>query len=219
MISVITPTVRPEGLDMAKKALKKQTFTEYEWIVVSPEGERLPGDVWSLNKDYNRAIRQSKGDLIVSWQDYTSAGPETLERFYTHYLLEPKTIVTAVGNKYSGEDFVVTTWQDPRMRSDQGTYYPCHFNDIEFNLCSVPRTALYATGGFDEDMDRLFGYDGYSVMDRIRRIGGYDYKIDQSIRSYSTEHGRPPRWDELNWQHHYADKSAEYEKCPKLSYL
>lgn len=219
MISVITPTVRPEGLELVKKALKKQTYTDYEWIVVSPEGERSPSDVWTLNKDYNRAIRQSKGDLIVSWQDYTSAPPDTLERFCTHFELEPKTIVTAVGNKYSDDTFSVVTWQDPRIRSDQGTFYPCFWNDIEFNLCAISRSALYDVGGFDESMDTRYGYDGYSVLDRLNRIGGYDFKIDQTIRSYSTEHGRPPKWDENNWQHHYAEKSIEYTISPRLNYL
>lgn len=219
MISIITPTVRPEGLDLVKKALKKQTYTDYEWIVVMPEGERSPNDVWTLNKDYNRAIRQSKGDLIVSWQDYTSTPPDTLERFYAHFELEPKTIVTAVGNKYSDESFSVVMWQDPRIRSDQGTYYPCFWNDIEFNLCSISRKALYDVGGFDESMDTRYGYDGISVLDRLNRVGGYDFKIDQTIRSYSTEHGRPSKWDENNWQTHYHEKGTEYAINPRLPYL
>ena len=34
-ICVITPTIRPEGLELVEKALYKQTFSEFNWIVRS----------------------------------------------------------------------------------------------------------------------------------------------------------------------------------------
>lgn len=232
-ITVITPTVRLEGLALVEKALKRQTFRDFEWLIVShadpvmnmdyrwlSEPRMVSMDVWTLNKAYNKAIRKAKGELVISWQDYTYAKPDTLERFWTHYAREPKTLVSAVGNKYSDETWTVMTWKDPRERDDQGSMYPCYFNDIEWNLCSVPKQALYAVGGFDEELDKFFGMDGYSVLDRLNMLGGWDFKLDQSIKSYSLEHGRPLDWEEKNAIHGpYELRRKEYLANPVLSFL
>lgn len=215
MISIITPTVRHEGLGLVDRALRRQGHTDYEWIIGSPDmpqNLKTPfvwvkdpkldaGDIWSLNKCYNAMIEQSKGDLIVSWQDYTFTNPDTLDKFWFHYQNEPKTIVTAVGNKYQDDSWTVMTWKDPRERDDQGSFYQCFWNDIEGNLCSIPKQAVYDVGGFCNDMDKYYGLDFFNVLNRLNDIGGYDFKIDQSIKSYSLEHGRlnGESWDEDNW--------------------
>lgn len=220
MISVITPTIRgKEGLKLAEKALSRQTEQDFEWIV-EYASDPLPNCVWSLNRDYNTAIKRAKGDLIISWQDFTYAEPECLEKFLFHHNQEPKTLVTAVGNKYSDNTWSVVTWKDPRERSDQGTYYPCFFNDIEFNLCSIPKQAFYDIGGFDEELDHYFGMDGYSVVERLNLLGGYDFKIDQTIKSFSLEHGRVSDWEEKNALHGpYNKRRLTYLANPILSYL
>lgn len=232
-ITVVTPTIRPEGLALVEKALKRQTFEEFDWVIVSPsdpmvnmdrrwyrETPRSPGDVWTLNKAYNKAVRRAKGELIISWQDYTYAKPDTLERFWFHYQNEPKTLVTAVGNKYEDESWTVQAWKDPRERADLGTFYPCYFNDIEFNLCSIPKAALFAVGGFDEELDKFYGMDGYSVVDRLNMQGGWDFKIDQTIKSYSLNHGRPKDWEKRNAIHGpYEIRRQDYIANPVLSYL
>lgn len=220
LLSVITPSVRPEGLKLVEKALNRQTFRDFEWIVQGREKPLSKGEVWSLNRDYNCAIRKSRGDLIVSWQDWTHAKPDCLERFVQHFKDEPKTLVTGVGNKYTDETWMVVSWQDPRKRSDQGSYYQCFFNDIEWNLCSVPREAIYAVGGFDESLDKLgYGMDGFSVVDRINLLGGYDFKIDQGIESFSLEHGRLPEWDEKNLVNKYQPIHKGYVDNPTLNFL
>lgn len=220
-ISVITPTVRENGLALVEKALRRQTFREFEHIVQGQEGD-MAGNVWTLNQDYNIALRKAQGDLIISWQDYTYAKPDTLARFWTHFEQEPKTLIGAVGNKYQDEDFIVEIWRDPRMRDDQGSFYPCYFSDIEWNLASIPKQAIYDVGGFDEEMDRKYGMDGYSVNDRINLLGGYDFKLDQSIRSYSLEHGRlnGEAWDQNNWNGEpYMEYRKKYLQNPVLPYL
>lgn len=230
-ISVVTPTVRPQGLGLVQKALKRQTFKEFEWIVVSPTQPSLDciwiidppsqdGDCWSLNKAYNAALKVAKGELIVSWQDFTYAKPDTLERFWEHYQQEPQTLVTGVGNKYEDDTWTVVTWKDPRERDDQGAYYPCYFNDIEFNLAALPAAAFKAVGGFDEELDKHFGMDGYSVVDRLNLVGGWDFKLDQTIKSYSLEHGRSPDWEEKNAIHGpYNQRRNYYLANPILDYL
>lgn len=236
MISVITPSVRPEGLKLVSKALGRQMYKAFEWIVVSPEDpnfidakwikdpSKKEGDYWSLNRAMNEAIRHANGDLIVSWQDYTFASPYALEKFAFHFKLEPKTLVTGVGNKYTDDTWVAKTWQDPRERDDQGSYYPCFPNDIEGNFCSIPKAAIYAVGGFDEEMDKYAGLDLFNVLQRIDALTGYDFKIDQSNKSYSLEHGRLPNWDAQNWMsekryNEHIAKRKEEGKYPILDYL
>lgn len=211
-ISVITPTVRHDGLPLVAKALSRQTFKEFEWLIVSPtRPQRLfvanryiqdppltPGDYWTLNKAYNKALQKARGELIVSWQDYTYAKPDALAKFWTHYNLDKKKIVSGVGNKYEDNEFIIEKWRDPRMREDQGTFYPCYWMDIEWNFCAVPKKAIQAVGGFDDRMDKAAGLDALSVNERINDLGGYDFHIDQTNQSYSREHSRLKDWAKKN---------------------
>jgi hypothetical protein len=220
MISVLTPTTRgKEGLRLVEKALRRQTFQDYEWVIVEPK-EKPEGLYWTLYRDYNRGIKKCKGDLIVSWQDCTFSDPDTLEKFYFHYQSEPKTVVTAIGNKYKDDTFMAQTWQDPRERKDQGSFYSCYPNDIELNLASFPKKAFYDVGGFDEELDKYSSLCGLDVLTRLAIIGGYDFKIDQTIRSYSTEHGRLENWEEnLPFGEPWESKIKEYNNNPVLNYL
>lgn len=218
-ITIVTPSVRPEGLLLVEKALKRQTFRDFEWLVDNSP-EKNPGDYWGVYKAYNRLVKKAQGELIISWQDYTYTKPDTLERLWFHHQNEPKTIVGAVGNKYSDDTFTVMTWKDPRERDDQGTFYPCYYNDIELNLCSFPKQAFYDVGGFDEYLDKYSSLCGLDVLDRLNIIGGYDFKLDQTIKTYSLEHGRLPMWDEnLPFNGPYEERRRTYIANAKLPYL
>lgn len=209
MISIITPSIREDGLEIVRTALKRQTYKDYEWLVGSPflylHGtwiqDDFEGGYWSLNRIYNKLIDNASCEHIVSWQDFTFADPDALEKFVYHFKTEPNTFVTAVGNKYTSVYPILgeKVWQDPRETDRYGTYYPCYCNDIEWNLCSFPRQALYDIGGFMEDFDfEGYGMDGYGVLERVNEIGGYDFKINQTIRSYSLTHDRYEDWDTHN---------------------
>lgn len=231
MITILTPSCRPEGLKLVAKALKQQTHKDFEWIVVSPskpevdcvwvqDVEKQPGDYWTLYKSQNKAIKQAKGDLVVSWQDYTYAKPDTLERFWRHYQTEPTTLVSAVGNKYTDTTWTVMTWKDPRERSDILRFYECYPQDVEWNLCSVPLKAIFAVGGWDETLDKYSSLAGLDILIRLDKLGGWTFKLNQDIKSYSLEHGRLPNWSENEpfngpWQ----AKQREYLDNPVLHYL
>jgi len=207
MISVLTASVREKGLELVEMALKRQTV-DFEWVIGSPFKPKIDfpykwvkdpgkndGDFWSLYKTYNTMLREAKGKLIISWQDYTFTPPDTLERFLFHFKNEPKTLIGAVGNKYADDTWKVKTWQDPRENDKFGSFYQCYYNDIEWNLASVPRKAIYEVGGFGEDLDAYSSLCGLDVLERLDALGGWDFKLDQSIKSYSTEHGRLPGWE------------------------
>ena len=235
MISVICPTIRKEGLEIVEKALKRQTFKDFEWLIGSsfdPEigtakwvKDDFEGGRYTLNRTYNRLIKESKGDLLVSWQDYTFADPTALEKFWFHFVTEPKTLVSGVGNKYESvyPELGAMTWKDPRERKDQGTYYECFPNDWEANFAAVPKQALYDIGGYDEELDAFFSMDNVSVVERIDALGKYKFMLDQTIKSYSLGHGRPKDWDKYHAMHGaYENRKSQLIRdgiWPKLNYL
>ena len=64
-ISVITPSIRPEGLKIVRECLLNQTFKDFEWLVdINWTGKH------DLNASFNRLIRRASGELIVFYQDY-----------------------------------------------------------------------------------------------------------------------------------------------------
>ena len=210
MISIITPTIRPKGLEIVAKSLSWQTLTDYEWLVGSsfkPEHDCVwvkddfKGGFWTLNRIYNKLISKAKGNLLVSWQDFTYADPEALSKFLFYYRKDRRTIATGVGGKYEDDSWTNRVWQDPRERDDLGSMYETDFANIEGNFCGVPKRAMYDIGGFDEELDQLgFGMDWYGVLERLYDFGGYRFMIDQTNKSYSLEHGRVggKKWDKHN---------------------
>lgn len=230
---MITPTVRVQGLSQVKRSLSKQTFRDFEWIVISPndisiEADKVlkdppknKGDYWSFNKAMNYAIENSAGDLIVSIQDYTEFDPEGLEKFWFYFTNGyERALISGVGDKYDEDGN--TIWVDPRHTTQYGTFYECMPNDIEFNYCSIPKQAFYEVGGFDEHLDRFAGMDHISVQERLNDIG-YKFYLDQTNKSYSLHHPRLDMWDENHAMHGgYTDRKKELiesGRWPVLNYL
>lgn len=228
MVSVITPTIRNEGLETVQKALRRQTV-DYEWIVCSPDKPDLKGryewlqddfegGLWTLNRAYNKAIKYAGYGLIVSIQDFTYFNPDTLERFINHYELNPNAIISGVGNKYDSVPDGQLLWKDPRETGQGFRRVP--FNEIEFNFCSIPKHLLYKVGGFDEDMDfKFFGMDAYDVLRRLSNIGHTEFYIDENIKSYSLTHGRVKDWEDKNGIHGPYEEHYKQRNNDKLSFI
>lgn len=171
------------------------------------QGRKNPEAKTWLNHAENEAIAKANGELIVLLQDYIHIQPDALEKFWYQYQTNPKWFVTGVGHQYSnpGKDDVVDlkglvtvfskpfegmptnqVWQDPRIRHDQGSFYPCMPNDWEANYCMAPKKMFYDVGGFDEDYDMVgHAWDNCSVAQRAFMLG-YEPYIDQSNISYSV---------------------------------
>lgn len=221
MISVLTPTIRKEGLPLVKKALERQDV-EYEWLIGSPFDPEMgtwikddfEGGYWTLNRCYNKLIQNAKGDLIVSIQDHTFFNPDALEKFDFWFQQHPNYIVSGVGDKYDRvyPERGIKVWSDPRKRNT-GQFRAVPFNEIEGNFCSIPKKALYDVGGFDRALDfEGFGMDFYNVLERISKLGKYEFYIDESNESYSETHGRVGNWDKNNLIHNYklTDRVVDY---------
>ena len=229
-ISILTPSIRAEGLELVNIALKRQTFKDFEWLVGSPFESKYgtwvkddyKGGFWSLNRIYNKLIKQASGDIIVSLQDHTLLTPQALSKFIYYMEKDPTAIITGAGDKYESVYPLLgaKTWTDPRRKGNT-TLYKVPFNEIEFNFCALPKKALYDVGGFDEILDFMgFGMDGYSVMDRLNMLGTYSFYMDETNESYSMGHGRVPNWEKDNLIHGgYNERRKQYFNTPKLNYI
>jgi glycosyltransferase involved in cell wall biosynthesis len=219
MISVITPSVRPEGLKMVARCLKRQDFTDWEWIVVAPEcmltsieknlvnyphpiliaePPKREGDFYNLNKAWNKAYSKAKGDLIINIVDMIWFPPDTLTRFWNHYQANPKALITAIGHQYEKEvegKPETLIWSDPRARTDFGTFYEVEPSEMEMCLCSIPRQAILDCGGLDEEYDKGAAIGEKEMCWRLDQMG-YKFYIEQSIEYRALYHPRLSKdWD------------------------
>jgi hypothetical protein len=232
MIAVLTPTIRPDGLAIVDTALQRQLGVEYKWLIGSPfkpevdcvwVEDNYKDGVWSLNRIYNDLIKKAKEldcKQIISIQDYTFFNPDTLSRF-VYYLNNGYDVVGGIGDKYASVYplAVEVVWKDPR-RTGNLSIRQVPFNEMEGNFCALNRSVLEDIGGFDEDMDfKFYGMDWYGVLERLH-ISGQKFYIDESIESYSLEHGRVADWEDKNGIHGgYTKLAVEYSKNPKLKFL
>lgn len=204
-ITCIIPTVR--NVDLNLKCLERQTFTDFETIVTRPEGKKPDGLFYTLCRDYNRAFRQVKGELIISYQDGIEIRPDALERFWNHYLDNPKACVGAVGDQYTSLNPPVKVWTDPRRNDQYGSFYEIYPIDIEFTFCSLPKRAIFDVGGMDEEYDFGAAVGEKEMMLRIDRAG-YKTYIDQSIEYKALKHDRLTK----DWDHYYKIASDLFSK-------
>jgi len=201
MISIITPSVRPEGIEIVDKSLCSQSYKDFVWYIGSPfepntkhphvwVKDDFVGGFWSLNRIYNKMLSCVKDGYVVSWQDHTGGPSNLLDSLMQN--MKTDRIISVAGNKLDG-------WIDPRIDMTRDDLHVCSFSFIEFNLAIIPLKAIADVGFFDEEADFLyFGMDGYSVMDRINEMGGYTYYLMQNPVTTSEVHGRAKDWEKEN---------------------
>lgn len=168
-ITVVTPTIRPEGLEPIQKSLEAQTFTDFEWLVEMG----IPGRGHDLNAAYNRMLRRSKGELIVFIQDHTKIPIDGLEKFWQAYENE-QAFYTAPHGKADAlnvhDNLVRWDW---RMHKDGEISY----NQWEIDWAAAPRNALFEIGGFDELLDQYWSCDNVNVAFRANLAGFQFYNL------------------------------------------
>lgn len=164
-ISVLTPSVRPQGLSITQQSLAAQTFTDFEWLVeINQTGKH------DLNAAYNRMLRRAQGVLVVSLQDFIKAPPDYLQKFWEYYIEHPCTFVTAPVGKVPNLDYQPPAKWDWRAYADAKPDYKCW----EIDSGAAPLAALKEIGGFDEYLDQFWSFDNVSVGKRAH-LAGYDF--------------------------------------------
>lgn len=219
-ISVVTPSIRLEMLQIVNKCLNRQTFTDYEWLVVSPfeyaeatwipEPKKKDGDFYNLNKAWNAAFKQAKGELIVSIVDGLWFNPRLLEQLWSHYVADKTKCVGLIGNQY---DEVINgrpehiMWNDPRRKGE--AFY--QVDPIMFELCiaSIPKAGIYEVGGMDPEYDQCAAVSEKELCKRMEKAG-YTFWLDETIEYRAIYHPRIKGTDE--WDKHYHKAEILYTR-------
>ena len=159
-ISVITPSIRPEGLVVVQNALAKQSLQDFEWLVEIG----IPQKGHDLNAAYNRMLKRAKGELVVSLQDYIDIRSDGLEQFWEAYQKHPDTFYTApVGRTLDYQD---VEWDWRTHAAAQANWH-----SWEIDWASAPLEALKKIGGFDEGCDGVWSMDNVNIGLRAEMAG------------------------------------------------
>lgn len=240
-VSIVTPSIRKDGLELIRESLLNQTFTDWEWIVCSPfpvedaiwVPDHFPEGEWSLNRAYNAMFKKAEGDIIISWQDWIWLPPDAIEKM-VNAIETSGGIVSGVGDQYArlnGDTGKpeVKIWSDPRKTDKYGSFYEVNYNDCEWNFCGFKNDDIYEVGGMDEHLDLMCrGVDQIQVCERWNDMGKHFF-LDQTNESFTLRHGREDYGGEDAWNASHglfngmADKRKQELKSkgrwPVLTYL
>jgi hypothetical protein len=171
-ISILTPSIRPEGLKVIQDCLKRQTLQDFEWLIEIG----IPGKGHDLNAAFNRMLRRAKGELIVFYEDYTKILDDGLERFWKAYQEYPDTFFTApLGKVDNWGSKPQWDWRSWKQKESQTDYTDCLPRCWEIDWGAAPKKSLFDVGGFDEELDKYWSGDNVSVAIRAE-MKGYKFK-------------------------------------------
>lgn len=209
-ISVITPSIRPEYLNITQECLENQTFTDFEWLV--EVGLRNRG--FTLPSDLNKMLKRAGGDRIVMLQDCIKIDNDALERIdaLTNDLWTfPVGQVTAFGDKPEWD------WRELKGGPLIGAHY------WEADFASAPKQAFFDIGGYDEEFNKGWSWDNVEVARRMYRAGYTGY-CEPTIRGISIRHDKITTHPFRFTRESNAERAKEsWDRCErgdyKLSYL
>jgi glycosyltransferase involved in cell wall biosynthesis len=177
-ISVLTPSIRPEYLDITQKCLENQTFQDFEWIV--EVGLRNRG--FGLPSDMNKMLRRAKGERIVVLQDCIRLEPDALARIHA---LTNQMWTFPVGKV---QNFGDTPQWDWRKDYDKDTLPGPEFWEADFG-CG-PTEAFREIGGYDERYNQGWSWDNVEVAYRIKATGKYTFHCEPTIVGVALDHDK-----------------------------
>lgn len=162
-------------------------------------------------------IQESKGEIIVSWQDWIHAGPDALQKFVDRIEeTNGEALIATSGhqyarlNKYGKPELKI--WEDPRRNLTSESFYEIFPQDFEWNFGAIPKKALIEVGGFCEDLDFSgYGMDGFQVNERLDLLG-WKFYIDHDNESYTLSHDRSSYGGKENWNKNNNMFNGGYEK-------
>lgn len=183
-ITVVTPSIRPEGLEVVHDTLAKQSFRDFEWV----QKLSVPGPTSDLCFQMNQALAQAKGELIVFLQDYITIPPNGLERMWEMYVKHPNTCFTAPVGKVTdlSDPYAPVTWDWRRYSQN---HQDITYERWEIDWGSAPRIALERAGGFEERYDEGFGWENVDLAYRLQKLG-YDFKVDCENAAVAWDHDK-----------------------------
>jgi glycosyltransferase involved in cell wall biosynthesis len=195
MISVIISTYnRLELLKKAVESVKRQTFKDYELIVVD-DGSTDNTEEWCRRQDFtyirrtksfgndtrpkNRGIKASKGEYIAFLDDDNQYLPDHLQILYNEITAYPN--LDAV---YGDRIVIDTQNRFPSQIGIYSEYNPVLLlkrNYIDTSDILIKREAIYDVGGFDE---RYGKYVDWNLWLRMAKAGKIFKRVPKIITNY-----------------------------------
>jgi hypothetical protein len=212
------------------------------------QNDKPEGAYTNLAHADNQGFRACKGELIVLLQDYIWIRPDALYKFWqAHQHLGGNALISGVGHQYGkpGKDDITNpkgkitifkqefidrpekqVWADPRMRTDQGTFYETAPSNWEANYAAIPRKIIYELGGMDEQYDfHGFAWDNVNIAQRAEFLG-YKTYIDQTNECRGLSHdewapdkAKVERKSPAEYHHQQMEAMAKGEIPIRLKYL
>lgn len=196
-ISVITPSIRPDGLLMVQQSLRDQTFRDFEWLVEIGFPEKS-----DLNAALNRMVKRAKGELLVFYQDFIYIQKNGLQKFWDEYQKKPAFYTAALNDD----------WRNKPENQNK----PLQFTHWEIDWGSCPREALVKIGGFDETLDDFWGFDNVNAGLRAEMAGYQIIAIDN--KAGSPGHPETPMKKNRNPEYHNM-RLDEIRRGLKIDYI
>ena len=176
-ITVITPTIRPQYLNVTYESLKKQTYKDFEWLVDID----FPSDKFLLPKAMNRLLKRAQGEIIVHLQDCI----EIPENFLEHVSKNHNNLfVTYPVGKRNG-DSIDWDWRKNNHRTIDA-------HEWEADLAVCPKEALFHIGGYDEAFCDGWSWDNVEVAYRAK-AAGYQFMCDNLVAGIAIDHDKEVR--------------------------
>jgi hypothetical protein len=175
--SILSPSIRPEYLDVTQKCLELQTFQNFEWLV--EVGLRNRG--CTLATDLNRMLRRAKGSRIIMLQDCIRIEPDTLEKIDT---LPNEFYTFPVGKVDEFGDNPRWDWRD--QEEHQGKITP---NLWEADFAAAPLQAFIDIGGYDERFNEGWSWDNVEVAWRAQ-AAGYAFYNSKIVHGIAWDHDK-----------------------------
>ena len=162
-IAVITPSIRPAGLETAFNTLKQQTFTDWKWY----PRLSIPGEKPDLCRQMNRALAEARKDgaqLVVFLQDHIEVMPDALERAWARFEANPMALWTFPVSQRTETD-VKGDW---RFSTSIDT--PLKPEQWEIDFGAAPAAFFNRGIVFDEAYDDGFGWENVDLAYRISKV-------------------------------------------------
>lgn len=168
-VSVLTVSKRTGWEQIALDSLARQTFRDFEYVVVSEDPLEIPSIPAppktrrsNLSASNNVGIKNCSGRYIVFYQDFIELPPDCLEKLVS--LADRNTFVTTLTLNPPGKE------DDPRARVGEPVK-SCRPEEWEENVAIAPAAILRYLGGYDEEYDQGWAWNNNNIACRAAMVG------------------------------------------------
>lgn len=202
-VTVLTVTKRGGWSKVAIECLERQTFKDFNWVIVYEPGEILyedtkrlsrsklditlvqapiPKRVSNLSASDNEGLRACTGKYVMFYQDFIILEDDCMEKLVK--LAKPDLFLTTLTRNVEGDE------EDPRY-TWQDEVRECHAVEWEENVSMAPLKAFKELGGYDEEYDNGWAWNNCNVAERADMLG-YRFLLDETNRPQLIFHVKEP---------------------------